>query len=164
LPVAQTVDFKQLMLNQVVTFSTRFVQHVAGTYLSRHRVTLPELRALFLLGRHGRLAPIRIAELATTDRATVTRAVNALRRRKLVRVSSDPSHHKRTLASLTPAGAKLHDRLAKLANFRNEWLKGQFSAEELRALFALLQRLEALAQSLPTQLPRDDGQEHGNST
>lgn len=146
------------MLHQVVTFSTRFVQHVARVYVTRHRITLPELRALFLLGRYGSLAPIRIAELATTDRATATRAIEALRRRNLVRVCSDPSHHKRTLASLTPAGVRTHDRLAKLANFRNKWLKEQFAPDELHILFALLQRLEALAQSLPTQLPADSGQ------
>lgn len=161
--VDRSVDFKMLILHQVVNFSTRFVQHVSALYLSRHRITLPETRALFLLGRYGDLAPIRIAELATTDRATVTRAISALRRRKLVRVRSDPSHHKRTLASLTPAGAKLHDQLARLANFRNEWLKEQFAAGELRVLFALLQRLEGLAQSLPTQLPGDDGQGRGST-
>lgn len=151
--VSQTVDFKELMLHQVVTFSTRFVQTVAGLYQSRHRITLPELRTLFLLGRYGHLAPIRIAELATTDRATVTRAINALQRRKLIRVRADPTHHKRTLAALTPAGARLHDELAALVKYRNQWLKNAFAGDELETLFALLQRLEVAAGSLPTQLP-----------
>jgi DNA-binding MarR family transcriptional regulator len=154
-PVEQTVDFKELMLHQVVTFSTRFVQTVTGLYQSRHRITLPELRTLFLLGRYGNLAPIRVAELATTDRATVTRAISALRRRKLIRVRADPSHHKRTLATLTPAGARLHDELAALVNFRNDWLRSEFTNEELKTLFALLRRLERAARSLPTQLPAD---------
>jgi DNA-binding MarR family transcriptional regulator len=155
--VAQTVDFKQLLLHQVVSFSTRFVQHVIAMYVSQHRITLPELRALFLLGLHGNLAPIRIAELATTDRATATRAINSLRRRNLVRVRSDASHHKRTLASLTPEGADLHDQLAELVKYRNDWLKDHFTDAELSTLFALLRRLEVLAKTLPTRLPDDDG-------
>jgi DNA-binding MarR family transcriptional regulator len=155
--VAQTVDFKELVLHQVVSFSTRFVQYVVAIYASQHKITLPELRTLFLLGRFGNLAPIRLAELATTDRATATRAVNALRRRTLVRVRSDATHHKRTLASLTPAGVDLHDRLATLAKYRNEWLKDRFTDAELSTLLALLQRLEDLAKALPTRLPADTG-------
>ena len=149
----RSVDFRELMLHQVVSFSTRFVQSVTGLYQSRHRITLPELRTLFLLGRYGRLAPIRVAELATTDRATVTRAISALRRRKLIQVRADPSHHKRTLATLTSAGARLHDELAELVNYRNEWLKSEFTGGELETLFMLLGRLEVTARSLPTQLP-----------
>jgi DNA-binding MarR family transcriptional regulator len=153
--VKLSVDFRELMLHQVVSFSTRFVQTVTGLYQPRHRITLPELRTLFLLGRYGNLAPIRVAELATTDRATVTRAISALRRRKLIRVRADPSHHKRTLATLTPAGARLHDELAALVNYRNDWLRSEFTNDELKTLFALLRRLERAARSLPTQLPAD---------
>jgi DNA-binding MarR family transcriptional regulator len=149
-PIEQIVDFRKLILHQVVSFSTRFVQTVADLYVSRHRITLPELRVLFLLGRFTTLAPIRLAELANTDRATITRAVASLRERGLVKVAPDGEHRKRTLVRLTTAGIALHNRLARLVNRRNTWLRSRFRKSELKTLFNLLQRLERLSRILPT--------------
>jgi DNA-binding MarR family transcriptional regulator len=148
--IDQIVDFRELMLHQVVSFSTRFVQTVADLYVSRHGITLPELRVLFLLGRFTTLPPIRLADLAGTDRATITRAVASLRERELVKVAPDGEHRKRTLVRLTSAGIKLHNRLAQLVNRRNRWLRSQFKQTELKTLFELLQRLERLSKILPT--------------
>ncbi|WP_349369264.1 MarR family transcriptional regulator [Salinarimonas sp.] len=147
--MALTVDFKELVLNQVVSFATRFVQTVASTYVERHGIGLPELRTLFLLGRHGRLAPIRLAELAATDRATITRALRGLSERGLVAVAADPAHRRRTSAQLTASGAALHDHLARFVLQRNTWLKSHFSEDELATLLDLLGRLDALSQHLP---------------
>ncbi|MGJ3263234.1 MAG: MarR family winged helix-turn-helix transcriptional regulator [Salinarimonas sp.] len=160
--VETSVDFTELLLHQVVGFSTRFVQSVASTYTQRHGIGLPELRTLFLLGRHGRLAPIRLAELAGTDRGTVTRALRTLRARGLVVVRADPEHGRRTTAQLTPDGAALHDRLARFVEWRNQWLKSHFSREELATLVDLLGRLDDLSRRLPTDpadidvAPRED--------
>ncbi|WP_372424824.1 MarR family winged helix-turn-helix transcriptional regulator [Salinarimonas chemoclinalis] len=149
-PVETTVDFTRLVLHQVVTFSTRFVQAVASTYTQRHGIGLPELRTLFLLGRYGRLAPIRLAELAGTDRGTVTRALRTLDALGLVVVRADPAHGRRTAAQLTPDGAALHDRLAHFVDGRNAWLEGQFGPGELDTLLDLLGRLDELSRRLPT--------------
>lgn len=149
-PVETSVDFTGLLLHQVVTFSTRFVQAVASTYTQRHGIGLPELRTLFLLGRHGRLAPIRLAELAGTDRGTVTRALRTLGAQDLVVVRADPAHGRRTAAQLTPQGAALHDRLARFVDLRNAWLKSHFSRAELDTLLDLLARLDDLSRRLPT--------------
>jgi DNA-binding MarR family transcriptional regulator len=135
-----------------VGFATSFVQAVASLYVSAYGIGLPELRAIFLLGRYGRLAPIRIATLAATDRATVTRALRHLEERGLVLIAPDPDHQRRKLAQLTASGAALHDDLAALVLHRNTWLNEQFAADELQTLFALLQRLDGLAGSLPTSI------------
>ncbi|WP_029029915.1 MarR family winged helix-turn-helix transcriptional regulator [Salinarimonas rosea] len=148
--VETSVDFTELLLHQVVGFATRFVQSVASTYTQRHGIGLPELRTLFLLGRHGRLAPIRLAELAATDRGTVTRALRTLTARGLVVVRADPDHGRRTAAQLTPDGAALHDHLARFVEWRNQWLKSHFEQEELATLLELLGRLDDLSRRLPT--------------
>jgi DNA-binding MarR family transcriptional regulator len=153
--IDQIVDFRELMLHQVVSFSTRFVKTVADLYVSRHSISLPEMRALFLLGRFGALAPIRLAELADTDRATITRALAKLKRRKLVEVGPDGEHGKRTLARLSRSGIRLHNELAQLVNYRNQWLRNQFKADELKMLFALLTRLERLSGDLPMAIDED---------
>lgn len=151
--VRHAVEFKELALHQVVGFATGFVQTVASLYVTKYGIGLPELRTIFLLGRYGRLAPIRIAELAVTDRATVTRALRSLSERELVLILSDPDHQRRKFAQLTPSGAALHDDLAALVAHRNAWLKEQFSPVELQKLFSLLERLDELASRLPTSAP-----------
>lgn len=147
--IDQIVDFRELMLHQVVSFSTRFVQTIADLYVSRHSISLPELRTLFLLGRFGALPPIRLAELADTDRATITRSLAKLKSRKLANVRPDGEHGKRTLARLTRSGIRLHNELARLVNYRNQWLRSQFTSRELETLFSLLTRLERLSVELP---------------
>ncbi len=158
--VESTILFKDLLVHQVVGFATGFVQAVATTYTERHGVGLPELRILFLLARLGRLSPIRLAEHAGTDRATVTRALRALVDRGFVVILADPTHRRRTFAQLTPEGAAAQDRLARFASTRNAWMRTHFSEAEEETLLSLLGRLDALVRDLdgtPDGLPPGDG-------
>lgn len=158
--VRATILFKDLLLHQVVGFATGFEQTVAATYTERHGIGLPELRILFLLARYRRLAPIRLAEHADTDRATVTRALRSLVDRGLVFVLPDPTHRRRTFVQLTPDGAALQDRLARFSQARNAWMRTHFTDAEQDALMSLLGRLEALVRQLnatPDGLPPPTG-------
>ena len=110
---------------------------------TRLRKGASTLSLLQVLGEHGPLRPSEIAERQRVHRSLVTRQLQELEGMGYVQTEADPVDARSRLVSLTPAGvAQLVDLeqvgIERFATFVADW-----QPEEVRALTALLEKLEA---------------------
>jgi DNA-binding MarR family transcriptional regulator len=104
-------------------------------------MTQKQVSVLWLVSDHPGIGQSDLAKRLQLDRATVMAIVNRLSKRKfVVRGDSETDGRKQTL-DILPAGQKaLHQaRLAIRAH--EKWLKGRFSAQELKTLIGLLRKI-----------------------
>jgi len=111
--------------------------------LKRARIDLTRADVSLLYGLLGAGDGIRLGNLAdrlVVDAPTVTRRVQQLEARHLVRRAPDPADKRAQFVELTPAGARIIERAT--AAFRR-WLEGvlaDWSGPERHQLAHLLQR------------------------
>ena len=139
MPAATRTAVDAGRLRLVLVRLSRRLRHEADP-----RVTPSQLSALATLDRQG---PLPLRDLAAAERigsSTLTRIVAALESEGLIERVTDPNDRRCTLASVTPAGARLlnqaRDRGSRLLAERIAALP----AKEATALAAALPALEAL--------------------
>ncbi len=99
--------------------------------------------ALFFLAimHHEGASQEELAAFLSMDKATVTRAMQRLERRKLIVRRRDPRDARRRRVFLSPAGAKLVPRIRALHRSLGNRLLGALSADEKKTFYLLLERL-----------------------
>ena len=113
-------------------------------------LTMPQLRALFALRRHGDSRMGIVANQLGTSLSTATGVIDRLVERGLVERWQDPADRRSNVCRLTPEGVDLAERLLTLR--RREWgerlngLTDEEAREAQRGLTILLEGLERLGQ------------------
>jgi DNA-binding MarR family transcriptional regulator len=105
--------------------------------------TWPGFRVLFWLWLLGPLEPRRIADVASSSRASVSSALNTLERNGFVVRSRGSVDGRTVTVELTDKGTERLAEAYGAANQREQELLAGFSAEERRVLAELLGRLLA---------------------
>lgn len=113
----------------------------AVTYKTALDVSLIEWRILVHLAIEPNLSGARICEIVGLDKASVSRAANALASRGLITVSA--ADGRRNSLALTPAGRRLHNKGMPLAREREERLLSGLTVAERETLIDLLTRTHA---------------------
>lgn len=131
--------------------STRIARFLAPMWESRYGLSVQTWRILAILGRY---APISAKELATrssSDAFHVSRALEQLARKKLIKRDVDPRDRRRARLELTPSGRAAHLSIGKaLTRVENELLQGLSAKDQqllLRALATVDERALALMAS-----------------
>jgi len=101
-----------------------------------------EWRIIVLLATCGPLANTEIAELAGMNAATISRAVTLLADRGYVVTRADPQDKRKTLMSLTPAGAKLFNAISPARMKFLQELESCLTPEELETFYSVLDKFE----------------------
>lgn len=109
---------------------------------------LRELRVLLNIGSYMPIRAVDIAYQTRLDTFTVSRAVKALLKQKLITLQSDLRDRRAQHLSLTSAGEAEYRRIVDVLQGRDRALAGALSSEERRQLESVLGRLEELAESL----------------
>ncbi|MEP7314743.1 MAG: MarR family transcriptional regulator [Pseudomonadota bacterium] len=101
-------------------------------------VSLMEWRVLAILAAEPAAPPGRIIAIAGVNKAAVSRAVNSLERRGLLRRVAATDHGLRTHLFLTPAGTRLHRR-GDGARLRaeDELMQGMSAGDRTKAMTLL---------------------------
>lgn len=110
-------------------------------------LTVPEIRVLSVISSDAPLASTAVVDIAAMDKALVSRALDKLLKRKLVRVTGDPRDQRRYQWSLTASGQALADRVDALRQVRQGRFLADISQEERQALAGLLDRLYAASEA-----------------
>ena len=92
------------------------------------------------------------------DKVTVSRAVRNLRDRGLVLRAKHKSDGRASLLRLSEDGRAVYDEIAPLATRVELELLDDMAEDEVRALTALLQRLEARAEAMTPSDGEDGGE------
>jgi DNA-binding MarR family transcriptional regulator len=104
-------------------------------------MTQKQVSVLWLVADHPGIAQAELAKRLQLDRATVMAIVNRLTKRKfVVRGESETDGRMQTL-TLLPAGAKALQDAKRAIRAHERWLKGRFTARELRTLIGLLRKI-----------------------
>jgi DNA-binding MarR family transcriptional regulator len=119
-----------------------------GDRLAALGVTPSEWTALSQAGG-GAVTPVALAARMGIDRAAVTRIVDQLERKKLVRRTPHPTDGRSTVLVLTAGGRSLLPKLVQASRETNRSFLGALPPEDAAALLALLRRL---GESLPQQV------------
>ena len=146
--VDNPINLRSTVAFRVLGIAAKLTQGFLRSYTTRFGIGLPEWRTLGMLGQFGPMPSIRIAELADMDRGSISRAVAWLEGKDLVRRTDDPAHKRRQIVVLTTAGRRLHDRIAVVAQLRQQRILALFSPAERSALEAIFQKLDQWAEEL----------------
>lgn len=116
-------------------------------YHARWAISVPCWRIITVLAEYAPLASKEVAAETAMDVVQVTRAVNDLYKKKLVRRREDPLDRRRVSLELSAAGMRLYKEVVPYArSLENELLRGMSMAER-ELLAGLLDRVQANAQT-----------------
>jgi DNA-binding MarR family transcriptional regulator len=105
------------------------------------RMTQKQVSVLWLVSDHPGIAQAELAKRLQLDRATVMAIVNGLaKRRFLVRGASETDGRMQTL-KLLATGLRALEEAKRAIRAHEKWLKGRFTANELRTLIGLLRKI-----------------------
>ncbi len=102
-------------------------------------VGINNARVVIALARESGLTATQLTEVTGLDKAVISRSLNLLRTKKLIRF--DDAARRRRKAELLPAGEDLSRRIARMMGDRERLLLQGFSDKEKVALVNYLQRM-----------------------
>ena len=118
---------------------------IADHYEARFGLTIPQWLVICLLAEFNAHTQAEIVAKSAMDKVTVSRAVQELASRDLVRRTINTADGRSQIVALTRAGKKLFDDIAPIARETEAQLLEGFSAREVEALKALLVKIEMRA-------------------
>lgn len=130
------LDF-DLLLSRI---SKKFTQNINNN-LKDYDVTRTDVAYLLAIQKHGEVKQYELAEKFDINTATVTRSLNKLEKKGLIKRKEDSTDKRQKNVVLTDKGKDILDRIGeKHTLFKNEIVK-DFSSEEYSELLNLLNRL-----------------------
>jgi len=118
--------------------AARVTARLAREYEAAVGLPLPEARVMIVLGFFKPISSNAIVQHTTMDKATVSRAIARLLRRRLLTRQPDPRDRRLLILGFTAKGARIHEQLAKLARDWENWLVVGLSRPKLASLDAAL--------------------------
>jgi DNA-binding MarR family transcriptional regulator len=133
--------------------AARLGNYVAQMYTSRHDLTMPAWRCLAVIARYQPLTAKELAKLTSSDAFKVTRAIELLVSRGLIRRDVDKEDRRRASLSLTARGRKVY---ADIERFSVRIERKLIASLDERELAMLRQSLGKLDQQLESQIRAND--------
>lgn len=146
-------SFGDLPLHQYLTFRIAKVQAKLNAQGSKilgdaAGITLSQWRVIALVGRAGRTRLSDLAREAALDKGLLSRNVKGLIERGLIMAEPDEIDHRVQHLSLTPSGQKVFEDVLPVTRKRQDWLRSDLSAEEIRVFRRVLDKLEIASERL----------------
>jgi DNA-binding MarR family transcriptional regulator len=120
----------------------------ARSYGRRFGLTIPEWRAMAVLGRFEPLSANEVAARTAMDKVRVSRAITRLKATGLVERSTDTDDRRRSALRLSRAGRRMHDAIVPLARALELRLVSDLSAAEIALLDRLIDKLMERARAM----------------
>ncbi|CUH40451.1 homoprotocatechuate degradation operon regulator, HpaR [Jannaschia seosinensis] len=114
-------------------------------YRERYGMLRTDWRVLFHLGRYGAMTASEVRGRSRLHKTKVSRAVANLERLRMLSREADERDRRRETLSLTPAGMRAYDDLAREAERYDAKLWHGVTPQERDAITAHLRRLADLA-------------------
>ncbi len=140
---AKSIDFSTHLPARLSRLSNRLEAFSSKTYVENFGIGMRGWKVLAALGRYGRLSINQIAEYHGTAQSSISRAVQELGRRGLVKRAKSKTDGRQVLVTLTRKGEKAHDAIVPISRLRAKELLQTFSPEERRTIDRLLTKLQA---------------------
>jgi DNA-binding MarR family transcriptional regulator len=145
---SDAIDLKRFLPYRLSVLSNLVSSAIADAYRRRFGLTIPEWRVIAVLSRHPGLAAAEVADLTRMDAVAVSRAVARLLRAGRLRRAVSPDDRRRSVLSVSPAGAAVYREVAPLALRYERELLATLSRPQRAVLQQALDLLTTRAQSL----------------
>jgi DNA-binding MarR family transcriptional regulator len=149
---SDTIDLDHFLPYRLSVLANVVSATIAEAYRRRFDLSIPEWRVIAVLSRHPGLSAARVAALTGMDAVAVSRAVARLLRAGRLSRSVSVSDRRRSVLSVSPAGAAVYREVAPLAlDYERELLEALDRAQRIAfeaALNALTARAHGLADNL----------------
>ena len=142
------LDLDRFMPYRLSVLTNRVSSAIARQYSDRFELTIPEWRAMAVLGGTSGLSAREVAERTAMDKVRVSRAIESLMRARRVQREADASDGRVTRLSLTPKGRAIYDEVVPLALHLEEIFLSALTPQERRTLETLMDKLSRQARLL----------------
>ena len=144
-PGAAELDLQRYFPYRLARLAEQVSLAVAEVYATRFALSRQEWRILAVLGARPELPTKEIGRLTTLDKMHVSRAMQTLEERGIVRRSRDPDDGRERIVALTPSGRALYRKIVPYALEREAALLAALTAEEVAAMDVVIDKLAAAA-------------------
>ena len=131
-------DFTPAILNFI---SNKLASGASQHYLKVYGVGIEIWRCLVLLAIDEKISAQYISNTIGLDKAAVSRCFKYLHKEELITFSSSDKDGRLRLATITPKGLDLHNKIIELAKVRQEAFLSPLTKKERETLNKLLWRL-----------------------
>lgn len=114
---------------------------VAEVYAKRFHLSRQEWRVLAVLGANDHVAATDIGRITTLDKMQVSRAMQALEARGIVRRTEAADDRRKRLVELTAAGRALYQEIVPLAVEREAAILATLSRDDVAALDRIMTKI-----------------------
>lgn len=138
------LDLEHFIPYRLSVLSNRISRAIAAGYRERFGLSVTEWRVMAVLGRDAGLSASEVAQRTAMDKVAVSRAVATLLERSLLERRMADDDRRRSVLGLSSQGRSVYGEVAPMALAFEARLLDGVSQTERDALFALLDRLDAL--------------------
>jgi DNA-binding MarR family transcriptional regulator len=128
--------------------ATEVSQTLARAYGQRFGISIPEWRVLATLGQFGVMTARDIGSHSRMHKTTVSRAVAALEKRRLVARRANRADMREAFLALTDSGMAIYQEIVPMARAFSDSLCEGLSASELQQMNSLIDKLALRVASL----------------
>jgi len=146
--VKPRLDLDRFLPYRLSVLSNQVSDAIARQYSDRFGLTIPEWRAMAVLGGTPGLSAREVAERTAMDKVQVSRAIESLVRARRVARVADAQDGRIQRLSLTAKGRAIYDEVVPLALHLEDIFLSALKPEERRALDVLLAKLARQAHLL----------------
>ena len=129
---------------------------LASLYTEKFGISIPEWRTVAVLGEEPGLTSTQIATRVAMDKVAVTRAVQSLIEKQLVRRSSSQADGRVSHLNLTRAGGRIYDEVVPMAIEVEREVWGALASEEKSYWNEMLSKMEQRVAALRAELLVED--------
>jgi DNA-binding MarR family transcriptional regulator len=145
---SQRLDLDRFIPYRLSVLTNRVSSAIARQYSDRFELTIPEWRAMAVLGGTPGLSAREVAERTAMDKVQVSRAIESLMRARRVQREADASDGRVMRLSLTQRGRAIYEEVVPLALHLEETFLSALARDERRTLELLLDKLSRQARLL----------------
>ncbi|MDD7909864.1 MULTISPECIES: MarR family winged helix-turn-helix transcriptional regulator [Pseudovibrio] len=138
-------DLRDFFPYRVRVFAAAVSAAVTRVYTERHGLAVSEWRTMAILGSNRALSATEIVEKSSMDKVNVSRAVQSLRKKGLLKRDIDGDDRRRSVLRLTEEGNRIFQDLVPLVREVEQELIADLTEEELTLLEGLMDRVRKRA-------------------
>ena len=148
------IDLDQYVPGYLTWIANKLTRGASQAYLAAFDLGVESWRLLVLLAIECTISAQRCSRVIGMDKASVSRAFKLMQSRGLITISLDASDGRLRVATITPKGRQLHNRIMQVALERERALLSVFDAAEREGLIGLLRRMYENLPSVETATDR----------
>ena len=155
-------DFITVRVSALMTLLRR---KVTMPYANELGFSISEWRLLALIAHAGALPFGELVTQSTSDKSLVSRTIRQLEKRRLIKIMPESKNAKKKIVcKITPLGQAKHDEAIVVARQSQAAVLSSLTADERKALFAIIAKLRGVLDEDTPSAKVTDGQRSQRTT